>query len=158
MLSGVSKILGKPNLHKYPSTDAQALSPALGQILLVLLKLIFVIAALVATALRIALIDPSSRLMLLSVTFKIRNTAEIVAVCCTDRKRARSSLDLGMARPIGGYHAWYWVGSGAGRYSNCWGNGRLVIVAKPRSDYVGVVIVESVIVRHIRDLDVGPNM
>jgi len=125
----------------------------------VLLKLIFVIAALVATALRIALIDLSSRLMLLSVTFKIRSTAEIVAVCRADRKRARSSLDLGMARPIGGYHAWYWVGSGAGRYSNGWGNGRLVIVAKPRSHDVGVVMaVESVIVRHIGDLEVGPKM
>ncbi len=124
-----------------------------------LLKLIFVIAALVATALRIALIDLSSRLMLLSVTFKIRSTAEIVAVCRADRKRARSSLDLGMARPIGGYHAWYWVGSGAGRYSNGWGNGRLVIVAKPRSHDVGVVMaVESVIVRHIGDLEVGPKM
>lgn len=124
-----------------------------------LLKLIFVIAARVATALRIALTDLSSRLMLLSVTFKIRNTAEIVAVCRADRKRARYSVELGMARPIGGYHAWYWVGSGAGRYSNGWRNGRLVIVAKLRSHDVGVgMVVESVIVRYIWDLEVGPKM
>lgn len=85
-----------------------------------LLKLILAIAALLATALRIALIDLSSRLMLLSMTFKIRSTAEIVAVCRADRTRARSSVDLGLARPNGGHRICYWVGSGADIHSSGW--------------------------------------